>query len=206
MINGDNAMEDIKGIVARNITELRQLNKMTQLELANRLNYSDKAISKWERGESTPDIAVLVEIADIFGVTLDYLVKAEHEERALPKGQDKERRYNRKMIAYISESTGWLAAILAFIITTLILGRMAFQFLYFVYTLPAVLIVRLIFNSVWFNRRHNYFIISLLMWSLLAAVHITFLYFSVDVALVYLLGGAGQIVIVMWSFISKPKK
>ena len=67
-------MDEIKTIVARNISELRQANHMTQLDLAEKLNYSDKTISKWERAESTPDIAVLIEIARLFGVTLDYLV------------------------------------------------------------------------------------------------------------------------------------
>ncbi|MBQ8859309.1 MAG: hypothetical protein IJ012_05910, partial [Clostridia bacterium] len=63
-----------------------------------------------------------------------------------------------------------------------------------------------VFNSLWFNPRNNYYIISLLMWSLLAAVHFTFLYFGINIALIYLLGVAGQIVIVLWSFIRKPKK
>ena len=98
-----------------------------------------------------------------------------------------------------------MVAIFAFIIATLILRKMAFQYLFFVYALPVVLTARLVFNSVWFNRRHNYYIVSLLMWSLLAAVHITFLYFGINVALVYLLGVAGQIVIILWSFINKPK-
>ena len=75
-------MEDIKNNVAKNITELRVLNNMTQMELAEKLNYSDKTISKWERGESTPDISVLVEMSDLFGVTLDYLVKSEKVEAA----------------------------------------------------------------------------------------------------------------------------
>ena len=73
-------MNDIKSIVAKNISELRQSNNMTQLELAEKINYSDKAISKWERAESSPDISVLVDIAAVFGVTVDYLVKAEHTE------------------------------------------------------------------------------------------------------------------------------
>ena len=52
-------MEDIKDIVAVNLTNLRKANKITQLELAEKLNYSDKAISKWERGESLPDVVTL---------------------------------------------------------------------------------------------------------------------------------------------------
>lgn len=198
-------MEDIKSIVAKNLSDLRQRNGMTQLELAERLNYSDKTISKWERAESSPDISVLVEIADLFGVTLDYLVEAEHAEDLSPASATEKMKYNRKAISYVSESAGWMVAIFAFIIATLILRKMAFQYLFFVYALPVVLTVRLVLNSVWFNRRHNYYIVSLLMWSLLAAVHITFLYFGINVALIYLLGVAGQIVIVLWSFINKPK-
>lgn len=198
-------MEDIKSIVAKNISELRQSNNMTQLELAEKLNYSDKTISKWERAESSPDISVLLEIANLFGVTLDYLVKAEHTENDIVEYKTEETKYNRKAIAYISESIGWIVAIFSFIITTLIMKQITFQFLYFVYALPIVMIVRLVFNSIWFNPRHNYYIISILMWSLLATVHITFLYFKMNVVLIYLLGVAGQIVIVLWSFICKPQ-
>lgn len=198
-------MEDIKSIVAKNITELRLLNNMTQMELAEKLNYSDKTISKWERAESSPDIAVLVKIAEIFGVTLDYLVKSENIEESVKEHKKEETKYNRKAIAYISESVAWVIAIFAFIITTLIVGDTTFQWLYFVYALPIVLIVKLVFNSVWFNPRHNYLIISFLLWSILATIHITFLYFGINVSLVYFLGVAGQIVIILWSFIKKPK-
>ena len=199
-------MRDIKSILAKNLTELRLQNNLTQLELAEKLNYSDKTISKWERGESSPDISVLVEIAELFGVTLDELVKSENIEANVSTPKPQRGKYNRRAISYVSESVGWVVAIIAFIITTLILGGMSFQWLYFVYALPVVLIVRLVFNSIWFNPRHNYLIISLLMWSILSAVQITCLYFGVNVALIYLLGVAGQIVIVLWSFINKPKK
>lgn len=198
-------MEDIKSIVAKNITELRLLNNMTQMELAEKLNYSDKTISKWERAESSPDIAVLVEMADIFGVSLDYLVRAENIDEAVKENKRKETKYNRRVISYISESVVWLIAIFAFIITSLITNETTFQWLYFVYALPVVLIIKLVFNSIWFNPRHNYYIISALVWSILAAVHITFLYFKINVTLIYLLGVAAQIVIILWSFIKKPK-
>lgn len=99
-----------------------------------------------------------------------------------------------------------MIAIFAFIITTLITNAATFQWLYFAYALPTVLIIRLVFNSVWFNRRRNYLIVSALLWSILAAVHITFLYFQINVALIYLLGVAGQIIIVLCSFITKPKQ
>ncbi len=198
-------MEDIKSNVAKNITELRILNNMTQMELGEKLNYSDKTISKWERAESSPDLSALVEMADLFGVTLDYLVRSENMEQAVVKHKTKEAKYNRHAISYIAEAGCFIAAIFAFIITTLIIGKMSFQWLYFIYALPVVLIVKLIFNSIWFNPRHNYFIISALMWSIFVAIHITFLYFQMNVSLIYLLGVAGQMVIVLCSFVNKPK-
>ena len=198
-------MKDVKSNVAKNITELRILNKMTQMELGEKLNYSDKTISKWERAESSPDISVLVEMADMFGVSLDYLVRSENTEEAVIEHKTNEVKYNRRAISYIAEGGVWIIAIFAFIITTLITGKMSFQWLYLIYTLPVVLIVKLIFNSIWFNPRHNYLIISALMWSIFVAIHITFLYFKIDVSLIYLLGVAGQVVIVLCSFISKPR-
>ena len=132
-------------------------------------------------------------------------VKEKNIKKSVKEHQSEGARYNRKVIAYISESVVYFIAIFAFIITTLIMRRTTFQWLYFLYALPIALIIKLVFNSVWFNPRHNYFIISSLMWSLLSAVHITFWYFDINVALIYLLGVAGQIVIVLWSFIKKPK-
>lgn len=199
-------MEDIKSIVAKNITELRLLNNMTQAELAEKLNYSDKTVSKWERGESTPDIAVLAALADLFGVTLDYLVRAENIDEKVRENKQTEIKYNRRAIVYISEGLVWFIAVFAFIITSLVARDAVFQWLYFVYALPVVSIVHLVFNSIWFNPRRNYGIISVLMWSVLAAIQITFQFFGIDIRLIYLLGIAGEIIIILWSFIKKPKK
>ena len=198
-------MEDVKSALARNLTELRLLSGMTQAELGEKLNYSDKTVSKWERGESTPDLSVLVAIADLFGVTLDALVRENAIDDKVRQDKQDRTRYNRRAITYISEGCVLCIAVVAFILTSLIARQASWQWLYFVYALPILFIVRLVFNSIWFNPRGNYLIISLLMWSILAAVHITFLYFGIDVALIYLAGVAGQIIIVLWSFIKKPK-
>ena len=198
-------VEDIKSIIAQNIKEIRLLHNMTQLELAERLNYSDKAISKWERAESTPDISVLVEIAEVFGVSLDRLVREKGAIKTVEPQAPKQTSYNRRIISYISQGGVWIAATLAFIITTLITGSITFQWLYFIYTVPIVLIMRLVFNTLWFNPRYNYVIISALVWSVLASVHMTFLYFGIRAALVYLLGAVAQIVVILWSFIKKTK-
>ena len=79
-------MEDLKNIIAGNIGQLRRQANMTQIELAERLNYSDKAVSKWERGESIPDILTLMELAQLFDVTVDDLLK---DHNALPENVGK---------------------------------------------------------------------------------------------------------------------
>lgn len=201
-------MDDIKSIVAKNITELRLLNNMTQMELAEKLNYSDKTISKWERAESSPDISVLVEMADIFGVTLDYLVRQENiniDQKVKDNCKEKQI-YNRRVIIALSQGLVWFIALFAFIITSLVVGRSPFKWLYFVYALPVTEIIHLVLNSVWFNPRKNYFIISVLMWAVLAAIHITFMLFNINIAIIYLLGIVGEVIIILWSLIKKPKR
>lgn len=199
-------MEDIKSIVAKNIAELRLLNNMTQLELAQKLNYSDKTISKWERGDSIPDVAVLTEIADMFGVTLDYMVRSEHNAENTSSTEAMRHRYNRLAITGVAQGLVWFIAIFAFILTSLIAKGTTFQWLYFVYSVPISFILLLVLNSIWFNVRNNYIIVSLLMWSILSSVHISFWYFSIDITLIYLLGIAGQIMIILWSLIKRPRK
>ena len=78
-------MQELKFVIAKNIQKLRLEKEWTQLELAEKINYSDKTVSKWERGESLPDIIVLKKIADIFEVTLDYLVEEEHNEKPITR-------------------------------------------------------------------------------------------------------------------------
>lgn len=198
-------MKDIKSIVAENITELRIRNNLTQMELAEKLNYSDKTISKWERAESSPDISVLVQIAALFGVSLDRLVSTEAINEEDVKIPIQEPKYSRRVISYIAEGLIWIVATFAFIITSLIIGHMEFQWLYFIYALPVMLILKLVLNTLWFNPRRNYLIVSAFLWSVLLSVHATFLYFKINVALIYLLGVVGQIVIVLWSFLKKTK-
>ena len=68
-------MKELREIIGENLTELRKQKGYTQISLAEKLNYSDKAISKWENGSSLPPIDILLELANLYGVTLDYLVK-----------------------------------------------------------------------------------------------------------------------------------
>ncbi len=207
-------MEDIKLIISQNIVELRRRSGMTQSILAEKLNYSDKAVSKWERGESTPDITVLKSIADLFGVTVDYLITSEHsEEPCESEAGDsddisviKKIKRRRRVVTIMSTLIVWVIATLLFVILDLCLDGTWAHYLTFAYAIPAAAIVWLVFNSIWHNRRLNYIIISLFMWSTLFAVHLSALAGGVNAWQMYLLGIPGQLIISLWSVIGKDFK
>lgn len=201
-------MEDIKPIIAKNITALRQGAKLTQIELAERLNYSDKAVSKWERGESIPDITVLKTIADMFEVPLDYLVR-EHEPTELQQPQEEQveeepaaapgKLRNRKVITALSILLVWFIATLAYVILDIIGMENNLHYLAFAYAVPVSVLVWLIMNSVWFTRRTNYLIISLLMWTAIGSVVLNLFLQDLKIWQPILLGVLGQVIIITWS-------
>ena len=211
-------MNDLKLTIAKNIAELRKLHGLTQLQLAEKLNYSDKAISKWERGESVPDITVLKTIADMFDVTVDYLLVSEHisedqelsEEEILKREREEKKQEKKKrlkkthsIVAAMSVLLVWLIATLIFVILDASLNGTLRHLLVFPYAVVASTIVWLVFNSMWFNKRRNYLIISIMIWAIAVAVHITVLAGGHNLWQIYLLGIPGQIIIALWSIIGK---
>ena len=200
-------MQDLKFTIAKNIQRLRQEKGMTQLELADKLNYSDKSISKWERGESLPDILVLKAVADLFEVTLDYLVEEEHTVKTATK-EMLARNYRRN--CYIITGTSIfivvLMATLLFGILSMFFPGTLYPWLCYAYAVPAALIVWLVFNSIWFNPRKNFMIVSFLVWSLLVALYLTFSMLGYHIIPILLVGIPAQLIIWMWSKLKNKVK
>ncbi len=200
-------MQELKFIIAKNIQKLRQEKGMTQLELAEKLNYSDKSVSKWERGESLPDIVVLKSVADLFEVTLDYLVEEEHiQKEVLTEKKSQNVRKNYYIITGTSIFIVALTATLLFAILAKVLPGTKYPWLCYAYAVPMALVVWLVFNSVWFNPRKNYLIVSGLVWSLLMALYLTFSMEGYDIWPILLVGIPAQMIIWMWSRLHKDKK
>lgn len=191
-------MTDIKATVAHNITELRKRAGMTQLDLAERLNYSDKAVSKWERAESLPDVQTLLELADLFGVPLDTLVRDENAAAAVEGAPVIKRRSNKPTVAGLGILLVWLIAVCVFVILSITLPITG-EWLAFIAAVPVSAIVWLVFNTLWFNRRLNYLIVSILMWSILVLLHLILFLAGLAAWMIYLLGIPGQIIILVWS-------
>ena len=163
-------MEDLKFITAANIISLRTKAGMTQAQLAELLNYSDKSVSKWERAEAVPDAYVLKHMSEIFGVSVDYLLSSHNDWE--PISQKQKRRYRSEIIVLISMAGIWTLAFFIFIIGW-ILGHMLW--LVVIYAVPISLITLLVFNSVWENGKRNYYIVSTLVASIFVMVYLTLL-------------------------------
>lgn len=202
-------MEDLKLIIAGNIGKLRRESKLTQLELAERLNYSDKAVSKWERGESIPDVVTLKQLADVFGVSVDYLLRADHPlETNAKREYTKRQKRNYLLISIISCVLVWFIAV--FLYTSMDVALPVFRdrmWMVFVYAVPVTAIVLLVFNSIWGPKRFNFLIISILVWSLLACAFITsIVFFHYNLWLVFMIGIPSQVIICLWSGLQFNKK
>lgn len=161
-------MNDLRPIVAKNLADCRKAAGYTQLQLAEKLNYSDKAVSKWERGESLPDIAVLRELAELYGVTLDYLVR-EHTRRP---SVGRYRRRRRAIVSVMSCLLVWAVATAVFSVLLLceVSGKL---WLSFIWALPVTAIVCVVFSCVWGGRYHRAASVSALIWTFALALFFT---------------------------------
>lgn len=198
--------EQLKLQIGKNIAAQRKRCGLTQLELAQQLNYSDKAISKWERGESLPDVATLVVLAEQFQITVNDLVS---DPDALPEDTGSvqktmgkvvektlKRKANRNIILGLSSLLVWFVALLIFVVLTCI--PVPYGWLAFFYAVPADAIVMLSLRSAWRDFRWNRILISAIMWGSLLCIFMTLGIFLKWYWLIFLLGIPGQAAILLW--------
>ena len=164
-------VDDLKVITASNIINLRTAKGMTQAELGELLNYSDKSVSKWERAEAVPDAYVLKNMSEIFGVSVDYLLSS-HDSWERPESFKKEERnFHSNVITILVIFGIWTLAFLIYIIGWLLEAN---WWLLFIYAVPVSLITFLVLNSVWEQGKNNRHIIYALVASIFITVYITF--------------------------------
>lgn len=194
-------MEDLKIIFARNLIMLRKQMKLTQIELAEKINYSDKAVSKWERGESIPDVSVLLALAQLFGVSIDFLV-TEHKNEEAAKEQTSYassiKKRNRMLVAAIT-----FVAILIVETTVFIALQGAVPSFWrnamFCYAmpLPAVSVVAVVFSGLWATKGVSFAAVSVLIWTILLDAFLIIMLCGKIFPLVFVLGIPAEIVAMM---------
>ena len=202
-------MRDIKDTIAKNLTELRTRAGFTQLQLAEKLNYSDKAVSKWERGEAVPDLRVLIKLSEIYGVTVDDIVKGEAIPRKKPNMSLKVRRL---LIVALSVVFVWFVATGLFITFYFIANTAEYAYLVFVVAVLPTAIVLTVFSSLWGNRITTAIASSAIVWSCALIIYITVTVFApyfTQIYLVWVAAAVFEILIILWflyrSFLKKKK-
>ena len=196
---------DIKENLANNLVKYRKSFNLTQAELAEKLNYSDKAVSKWERGESVPDLVVLKQIADFYGTTIDNLI-APPKDNTQPKSI-KDLPKKRMLICLLCTGLVWLVAMVAFAFIGMIFPTIENSWLAFIYAIPITCIILLVLTSVWGKHITNAFFVSMLIWTLILSFYLT-----LDILVVgnwwmlFLIGIPLQILVILWFSYKKISK
>lgn len=193
-------MEDIKNIIAKNISTLRKENKFTQLELAEKMNYSDKAVSRWERGETLPDIDVLLKLCDLFNVKFEYLITENPTNEQKKKSPSKAELGNKLTITLLAISIVWLIATFVYVYSGIIFDTSPWKI--FIWAVPTTFLVAEIANFFWGNKKIGLGLLSGFTWTILVAMYIQFL--SLNMWLIFLLGVPIQVSLILW-FNLKPK-
>jgi len=195
-------MDELKAAFASNLIRLRTEAGMTQSELGEKLHYSDKAVSKWERAESVPDAFVLTEIGRIFGISVDDLLRSHDKWQPPPTLRSEKETFSRLFIILCSIAAIWTLCVVEFVVVWVVLDTL--QWVVFIAALPLSLIVLLVFNSVWYHGKHNMYIVMLLVLSLVLLIYVVLLRFHIWQVFLILI--PAELVVFLAFQISKPRK
>ena len=192
---------EFKRIVADNIAYYRKQMGLTQLQLAEKLNYSDKAISKWERGESLPEVYVLHSLASFFGVTLnDFLTVGRKPRTPLTIK-------TRILISILSAGIVWLVATVIFVLTNLIEPNIDFDiWLVFIYAIPLSSIVLLVFSLLWGNNRLSFAFVTALSVGLTLSIYLSLFKFYPHIWYIFIVLVPIEILALFWFIFRKIRK
>ena len=203
---GREIMKNLKEVVGNNLTELRKQKGLTQIELADKFNYSDKSISKWEKGDTLPDLETLNELCKFYGVSLDYLVsdgkKGDKKQYVVSR-----HRYNPNAIAI----TAILASILWFIATItyvyLMIQNKINYWMVFLWAIPVTCIFLWIANKKYFENKIFTLILSTIFaWSLIVSVFLQcYFYVGQSIWPLFIVGIPLQVTIVLWATLKRVR-
>lgn len=149
--------EKLQRLIAENIAYYRKQNGDTQAELAEKLNYSDKSVSKWERAEGTPDIFILSKIADLYHITVQDLLR----EKKVPKAATRH-----LLVTLLSVGLVWLVMTTLFCFSKILNVLSPWAWLVFIYGIPITGIVCQVFSALWWGRIAQVISCSLILWGI----------------------------------------
>lgn len=209
--------EKLKLQIGANIAAHRKHAGLTQAGLAEKLNYSDKAVSKWERGESIPDVLTLMSLANLFDITVNDLLQDPNAlpgnpgklEKAMTQVSEKalKRKANKNVIQALSSTLVWFVALLAFVLLSPFDSLEKYSCLLFYIAIPANAIVLLSLRSAWHDFRWNKVLISLIVWGSILSIYMVILtVWNYNFWKIFLLGIPGQLAIFLWFRMFRPSR
>ena len=170
-------MENLKKTIGENLALLRKAKGLTQAELGEIFSYTDRAVSKWENGDTLPDIDTLYALCEYYGVTLDYLTKEDNKDKIVV--DQKRVTTNHILVTILMSSIIWMIATIIFVYTMLYYPNTLPYWLVFVWAVPANAILLAVMNRMYFRIHFLYYICySVIVWSLLAGVFLQILVFG----------------------------
>lgn len=184
--------KEIKTNFAKNLIYYRKKLGLTQLQLANKLNYSDKAISKWENGDTLPDIVVFSCIADFFKISVNDLIKKPtvDEDKTIVSTK------SRALIIILACGLVWLACTLVFF-ALFMFTNLDRIWLTFILAIPTTFIVLVVFSSLWYKEIFQCISTSGLIWSSALSISLCFFRYSSS-WFIYIVAGLLQILFILW--------
>ena len=208
--------DKLKFQIGSNIAAYRKLAGLTQAGLAERINYSDKAVSKWERGESVPDVTTLVQLAEQFDITVNDLLIDPNAlpgnpgklEKAMTQVSEKalKRKADKNIILGLSSILVWFVALLLYVLLSSFEIGQRWNWVFFFYAIPANCIVLLSLRSAWHDFRWNKLLISGIVWGSLLSIYVTATFWNFHLWKIFLLGILGQLAIFLWFRMFRPAK
>lgn len=178
----------LRKTVAKNIAQYRKAHHDTQLDLATKLNYSDKSVSKWERGESLPDVYILSQIAELYSVSVSALIG----EIQPPK---ESKPHYHMFILLLSLALTMAVATLLF--SMFMICKVDYPaWMFFVYALPVCSIICIVFTSLWWGILWQGVSVSALIWTLGLSLYLSFE--LENVSLIFLVCAALQVLTLLW--------
>lgn len=186
--------ENLRKNFAKNLVHYRKQLSLTQSDLAEKLNYSDKSISKWERGDGLPDLTVTVKLSEIFGLTVNDLI-AEKPKRRLMTTR------NKIIITMLSVGIAWLVATVLFFLCEIIFPDIKNWWLFYVYAIPVSAIVGIVFSCIWWKKIHIFASISTLIWSIALCIMLTVP--LPKIYLIFIVAAVVQVLNILWFLIKK---
>lgn len=186
----------LRNAIARNIAFFRKQGGHTQAELAEKLNYSDKSVSKWERAEGVPDIYVLTQIAALYQVSVNDLIS--EDEPGLPVKKPK------LLILLLSLGLVWLAATVLFFALMLLCPQMPGKWLCFLYAVPVSGIILTVFTCMWWQVWKRCAAVAVIIWGLAVCIHLTL---NLPVSyMIYIVAGVVQLLFILWFLLLSRQK